>query len=61
MIIGLDSSVTALANGIGPMMGASIAAGLGLQSPFILAAGIMGLGTLTVSLWVREIADKPKP
>jgi DHA1 family multidrug resistance protein-like MFS transporter len=61
MIIGLDSSVSALANGIGPMLGASLTASLGLQSPFILAAGIMGLGTLTVSLWVRETAGKLAP
>ena len=53
-IIGLDSSVTALANGIGPMMGAGIAAGLGLNMPFTLASGVMGLGTVVVILWVRE-------
>jgi len=53
MIVGLDSSVAGLANAIGPMVGAS-AAGLGLQAPFILSAGILGVGTLVVVLWVRE-------
>jgi DHA1 family multidrug resistance protein-like MFS transporter len=53
MIVGLDSSVAGLANAIGPMMGAG-AAGLGLQAPFILSAGVLGVGTLVVVLWVRE-------
>jgi DHA1 family multidrug resistance protein-like MFS transporter len=53
-IIGLDSSVIALANGIGPMMGAGIAAGWGLSAPFVLASGVMGLGTVVIILWVRE-------
>jgi DHA1 family multidrug resistance protein-like MFS transporter len=54
MIFGLDSSVAGLANAIGPMAGASIAAGLGLQAPFILSAAVLGIGTLVVILWVRE-------
>jgi DHA1 family multidrug resistance protein-like MFS transporter len=54
MIFGLDSSVAGLANAIGPMAGASIAAGLGLQAPFILSAAVLGSGTLVVILWVRE-------
>jgi DHA1 family multidrug resistance protein-like MFS transporter len=54
MIIGLDSSVAGLANTIGPMVGAAAAAGLGLQAPFILSAGVLGVGTLAVVLWVRE-------
>ncbi len=43
----------ALANAIGPMVGASVT-GLGLQAPFILSAGVLGVGTLVVVLWVRE-------
>jgi len=53
MIVGLDTSVAGLANAIGPMVGASVA-GLGLQAPFILSAGVLGVGTLVVVLWVRE-------
>jgi DHA1 family multidrug resistance protein-like MFS transporter len=56
MVFGLDSSVTGLASAIGPMMGAGIAAGLGLQAPFILAAAVLGFGTLAVILWVQESA-----
>jgi DHA1 family multidrug resistance protein-like MFS transporter len=58
MVFGLDSSVTGLASAIGPMMGASIAAGLGLQAPFILAAAVLGFGTLAVILWVQESAHQ---
>jgi len=54
MVFGMDSSITGLANAIGPMVGASAAAGLGLQAPFILSAGVLGAGTLVVVLWVRE-------
>jgi DHA1 family multidrug resistance protein-like MFS transporter len=54
MVIGMDSSIAALANAIGPMAGASVAAGLGLQTPFILSAGVLGVGTLVVVFWVRE-------
>jgi len=54
MIFGLDSSVAGLANAIGPMAGASIAAGLGLQAPFILSTAVLSSGTLVVILWVRE-------
>ena len=54
MVIGLDSSATAIAGGVGPMMGASVAAGMGLQAPFILSAGVMGLGTVVVVRWVQD-------
>jgi len=55
MVIGLDSSIAGIANAIGPMAGASAAA-LGLQAPFILSAGVLGVGALVVVLWVRENA-----
>ena len=54
MVIGLDSSVSGLANAIGPILGAGAVAGAGLQAPFILSAGVMSLGTLAVILWVKE-------
>jgi DHA1 family multidrug resistance protein-like MFS transporter len=56
MVIGLDSSIAGLASAVGPMAGAS-AAGLGLQAPFILSAGVLGVGTLVVVLWVHERAQ----
>lgn len=55
MIVGLDSSVAGLANAIGPMLGAG-AVGWWLRAPFLLSAGMLGLGTLVVVFWVRERA-----
>ena len=57
VVIGLDSSAVGLANAIGPMAGAGIAAGVGLQAPFILSAGVMGVGALVVILWMKERAS----
>jgi len=54
MVIGLDSSVSGLANAIGPMVGASVAAGVGLQSPFIFAAGMMAIGALVAILRIED-------
>jgi DHA1 family multidrug resistance protein-like MFS transporter len=61
IIIGLDSSMSALAGAIGPMVGASIAASVGLRAPFILSAGILGLGTAVVLLWVQRESSHPRP
>jgi DHA1 family multidrug resistance protein-like MFS transporter len=38
-VYGVDSSAVSAANALGPMLGASVAAGLGLRAPFLLAAG----------------------
>jgi len=54
MVIGLDSSFIGIAGAMGPMAGAGAAAALGLASPFVIAAGVMGLGTVVVLRWVRE-------
>ncbi|MGD8463332.1 MAG: MFS transporter [Anaerolineae bacterium] len=40
-VYGIDTSVVSTANAIGPMLGASIAAALGLRAPFILAAAAL--------------------
>ncbi len=39
VVYGVDASVVSIANALGPMLGASVAAGLGLRAPFLLAAG----------------------
>jgi DHA1 family multidrug resistance protein-like MFS transporter len=42
-VYGLDASVTSAASAVGPMIGASVAAGLGLRIPFLMAAAALGL------------------
>ena len=44
-VYGVDASVVSIANGIGPMLGASVAATMGLRAPFLLAAGALALAT----------------
>jgi DHA1 family multidrug resistance protein-like MFS transporter len=44
-VYGVDASVVSTANAIGPMLGAGVAATLGLRMPFLLAAGAFGLAT----------------
>ena len=49
-VYGVDTSVVAAANAVGPMLGASAAAALGLRAPFLLAAG--GFVVATGSAWL---------
>ncbi len=42
-VYGVDSSVVSIANAIGPMLGAAVAAALGLRAPFLLTAGALAL------------------
>lgn len=44
-VYGVDTSVVAAANAVGPMLGASTAAAWGLRAPFLLAAGGFALAT----------------
>jgi len=53
-VFGLDASAVASANAIGPLIGAAVAAGLGLRAPFLLSAAFLLVGALTVVLWVQE-------
>jgi predicted MFS family arabinose efflux permease len=55
-VFGLDASAVSGANAIGPLVGATVAASLGLRAPFIVAAAMLGIGMLTVILWVRDSA-----
>ncbi len=43
IVYGVDASVVAAANAIGPMTGSALAAWLGLRVPFLFAAGVFGL------------------
>jgi len=49
-VYGVDASVVAMANAVGPMLGATMAATLGLRAPFMLAAGLFFLAT--VLAWI---------
>jgi DHA1 family multidrug resistance protein-like MFS transporter len=57
VVYGVDASVVSMANAIGPMLGASVAAALGLRVPFLLAAGIV-LGASGLS-WI--LIPRPQP
>ncbi len=54
MVFGLDASAISGANAIGPVLGAAVAASLGLRAPFLLAALLFGVGLLAVVLWVHD-------
>jgi DHA1 family multidrug resistance protein-like MFS transporter len=42
-VYGMDASIVSGANAVGPMLGASIAAAVGLRAPFLLTAGVLAL------------------
>jgi len=42
-VYGVDASVVSAANAVGPMIGASIAAAVGLRAPFLFTAGVLAL------------------
>jgi DHA1 family multidrug resistance protein-like MFS transporter len=44
IVYGVDASVVSVANAIGPMMGSSLAAWLGLRAPFLAAAVVFVMG-----------------
>jgi DHA1 family multidrug resistance protein-like MFS transporter len=43
MVYGVEATVVAVANAIGPMAGSVLAAWLGMRVPFLVAAGVFGL------------------
>ncbi len=60
-VYGVDASVVSAANGIGPMLGASVAAAVGLRAPFLLAAGLLGLATLMAWVLVPRPQKETSP
>lgn len=44
-VYGVDASVVSVANGLAPMIGAGVAMGWGLRTPFLLTAAAFGLAT----------------
>ncbi len=49
-VYGVDASVVSAANAVGPMLGASVAATVGLRAPFLLTAG--GLAFAAGLVWL---------
>jgi len=58
VVFGLDASATGLANAVGPLLGAGVAAAFSLRAPFLLAAAVLAAGTMIVLLRVREASAK---
>lgn len=59
MVFGLDASAVSGANALGPVLGAGVAASLGLRAPFLLATLMFGVGLLAVVLWVHDGGRPP--
>jgi DHA1 family multidrug resistance protein-like MFS transporter len=60
-VYGLDQSVVAAASGVGPMLGATVAAVVGLRAPFLLAAGSFVLAFVMAWFLVPAPRQKPGP
>jgi DHA1 family multidrug resistance protein-like MFS transporter len=60
-VYGIDSSVVAMANAVGPMLGATVAATLGLRAPFMLAAGLFFLATVMAWFLVPTAEQRKRP
>ena len=61
-VYGLDSSAVSAANALGPMLGASVAAAMGLRVPFLLSAGAFALAAGLAWVLVpgsREMSPTP--
>jgi DHA1 family multidrug resistance protein-like MFS transporter len=46
VVYGVDASIVSTANAVGPMLGATVAASLGLRAPFLVAAGALVLASV---------------
>jgi DHA1 family multidrug resistance protein-like MFS transporter len=57
-VYGVDTSMMALANAVGPMLGAAVAANWGLPSAFIGAAAMYGLATVVVGVLVPRSSKR---
>ncbi len=59
-VYGVDASVVAIANAMGPILGATVAATLGLRAPFMLAAGLFFLATVMAWFLVPKAEDRKR-
>jgi DHA1 family multidrug resistance protein-like MFS transporter len=60
-VYGVDASVASMANAVGPMLGASVAASLGLRAPFLLAAMAFALAASVTWVLVPRRPQKAGP
>jgi DHA1 family multidrug resistance protein-like MFS transporter len=60
-VFGVDQSVVAAANAIGPMLGASLAVMVGLRSPFLLAAGGFALAATMTWALIPSAEQRKRP
>jgi MFS family permease len=60
-VYGVNTSLTAAANAIAPLIGAALTASWGLSSAFLGAAAMYGLATLVVALMVPGNANARSP
>jgi len=61
-VYGVDASLVAGANALGPMLGASVAAGIGLRWPFLASAVVFGLAAILAWVLVPTLNSKqPSP
>jgi DHA1 family multidrug resistance protein-like MFS transporter len=60
-VYGVDASIVSIANAIGPMLGASVAATWGLRAPFLLAAGAFWVATTMAWFLVPRDNKKESP
>ena len=60
-VYGVDASVVSVANAVGPMLGASIAAAFGLRIPFLLAAGVLLAASGLSYLLIPQTQSQPGP
>lgn len=60
-VYGVDASVVSAANAVGPMLGASIAAAVGLRAPFLLTAGALSLAVGLIWLLVPQKGQAKSP
>jgi DHA1 family multidrug resistance protein-like MFS transporter len=56
-VYGVDTSAVSLANAIGPMLGAVVAASLGLRAPFLLASGALAVAAVLTWFLVPQPRD----
>jgi MFS family permease len=57
IVYGVDASVVAAANAVGPMLGSALAAWVGLRVPFLVAAGLFVLGGIAAA----ELVPRQSP